>query len=294
MTDYRYDYQLDDEINNDYMDYGITTCVINGFIYRGDDHKNIVLSSSPKFYGTYKSALIYTNDGDYFKRYTTMGSLRLLKLYNDNKNTISVLKFFNDVVLKNSTNKTDIKIAMILLQVLFGMINGSLDKFDLDDNKITTFLKSNGISDPTIILLIKIVNDLESPNTTTIPSRCSMRPLDKLLMKLLKKHLQPYSIDGTYYFQLPSYEQIKDLPELLCNKVNKNYEHGTTCVPSEICIFTPSTSLGGIIFWKKINGQLKRIFFHKKFKGYIEKNYNRLSTMDLYLLSKLYENKKKV
>lgn len=293
MTDYRYDYQLDDEINKNFLELGITTCLINGYVYRGDNHKNVVLSGSPKFYGTYTSASQYVEENDYFKRYSTMKTLRLLKLTNDKNNCKAVLNFFINVILENETKKTDTKIAIILLQVLFGIIEEKLNKFDLTNDVITKYFLANGIDDKTIKLLLIIIDDLKSSNTETIPSRCSMRPLDKFLMKTLKKLLVEYEIDGTYYFQLPSYNEIKDLPNLLCNKVNSSYEFGSTCVPSEICIFNPSVSLGGVIFWKKVEGKLKRVRFYKNFKGYVKKNYSRLSIMDFYLLSKLYKNTKK-
>lgn len=296
MTDYKYDYQLDDDINKNYMNYGITTCLVNGYIYRGDDHKNIVLSGSPKFYGTHNSASLYVKNDEYLKRYSTVKSLRLLKLTNDATNTKSILNFFTNVVLQKETRKTDIKISIILIQILFGIVDKKLEKMDLSSDIISTYLKSNGISDTIVELFIKVVEDLENENSMTIPSRCSIRPLDKLLMKLLKKYLEEYEIDGTYYFPSDSYQdpKIKESPDLLCNKIDNNCENcGSTCVPSEICIFNPSVSLGGVIIWKKVDGMLRRAFFHKKFKGYIRKNYDKLSIMDIYLLSKLYQNKKK-
>lgn len=294
MTDYQYDYQLDDELNNNFLELGISTCLINGYIYRGDSHKNIVLSSSPKFYGTYNSASKYVEEGHYFKRYSTVRTLRLLKLTNDKINSKNILNFFINIILKKDTltNNLDVKIGIILLQVLFGIIDISLNKLDLTDSIIKKYLVDNKIDNNLIELLLKIIKDLESKNTNTIPSRCSMRSLDKLLMKILKEILIEYEIDGTYYFQLPSYNDIKNLPNLLCNKVNNSYEFGSTCVPSEICIFSPGTSLGGVIFWKKINGKLSRVKFYKKFKRYIRNKYNKLSLVDIYMLTKLYKSQK--
>lgn len=293
MTDYKYDYQLNENMNNNYLDQKVKTNIISGYIYRGDSHRNIVLVNSPRFYGTYTSASMYVEEDHYLKRYTTMKNLRLLNLSNDDKDDVrNLLKFFTTFVLDKSPNKVDVAIIIVLLQVLFGLIDGKLNKVSLSDKAITDFLVKHKIENLTIELFIKIVDDLASGDTDTIPSRCSIRPLDKLLMVLMRDTLTPYDIDGTFYFQKSVYDTKLKSPNLLCNKVDENYDGGTTCVPSEICIFNPSESLGGVIFWKKLSGRFRRAFAHKKYKGYIKKNYDRLSIMDLYLLSKLYKNKK--
>lgn len=292
MTNYEYDYQLDDNINENFMELGITTCLINGFIYRGDNHNNIVLSYSPKFYGTYNSALKYVEENEYFKRYSTIKTLRLLKITNDEKNSKKILNFFINTLLEKETDKIQIKIAIVLLQVLFGVVLKKINTLDLTENLIKQYLLSQNINNKIIDLFLKIVEDLGSNQSDTIPSRCSIRQLDKLFMKILKNILYKYNIDGTYYFQLPSYNDIKNSPNLLCNKVNDSYESGSTCVPSEICVFNPGFHLGGVKFWKKINGRLKRIRFYKRFRKNIKKNYNKLSLNDLHLLTKIHNKKR--
>lgn len=305
IINYREDSQLLENLSESYIiqeqeqqkQVNLQTILINGYIYRGDNHKNFVLTNSPKFYGTYETSLMYTPDGDYLKRYTTLKSLRLLNLSNDNKNTTTILKFLKETVLMNTTDNDSImkiKMTIILVQVLFGMIVYTLDKMQLSDEDISDFLEKQKISGLTTALFLKVVNDLQSKYSSTIPSRCSMRPLDKLLMKLFREILVQYEIDGTFYVQGPEFEKQKKIENLLCNKVDKNYEYGTTCVPSEICIFNPDSVLGSIKFWKKVDGQLIKVNIKKKLKSYVKHNYNTLSTIDIYLLSKLYQNKKKI
>jgi hypothetical protein len=115
----------------------------------------------------------------------------------------------------------------------------------------------------------------------SIPSRCSIRVFDKLLMRILRKVLKSIKVDGIFYIQ-PEKNTNK---ALLCEIANKHFNENT-CVPTEIVIFDSANDLGGVEFWKKTKKSFVYIPKKDNYNKHIKNNYSRISLNDLYSLSK--------
>lgn len=268
-----------------------------GYIYRGDLHKNIVLSINPKFYGSLESASEYLlKEGNIMKRYTTIRQLNILDLSNIDDNFQNIIKFFEDEFIYANTegNRSDAellekKIMMILLQICFGvMINNKLRMYDTNHDEIKNYLNSRDIADSDIEILFfieQIFSEQSDKPTNTVGSRFGVRIFDSLLMKLLRNHLAKYKIDGVLYIE----KQNIDKSKTLCDKFGKLLNSlATMCPPSEICIFNPSIVLGGVQMWKIVNNKMVKI--NHKFKKSMRRKYKRMSMYDLYMESLKYEN----
>jgi len=282
-TNYKYNSLLNKDEKTEYFGQHIITKIIDGYIYRGDEHTTLVLSKSPKFYGTKESAMEYIVNGNYLKRYKTMKKLTLLNISAGN-NVKNIIDFFMNFLLKHQKLQKmllDVKISFIIIQALFGIVeNNRIHKLDLNDNDITNYFKTKKISDVTTKLFLKIINHIIKK---TVPSRCSIRSIDKLLMNNLMNILLFMKIDGVYYINTATGGN------LLCKEVNKYYKKNVeSCVPTEICIFNPGNNLGGVVMWKKTNSGLVFIDKVNKYNKYIKNNYNRLSLSDLHYLSRQY------
>lgn len=282
ITDYTHNLLLNKDTESEFFGQKIITKIINGYIYRGDEHTNLVLSKSPKFYGTKESALEYTENRKYLKRYKTITPLRLLNLSPEN-NIENIHNFFKNFLIDHPTllnKQLDIKISFIVLQVMFGLINNNkVDKVGMAQEDIIKYFKNKNISDSNSRIFLFIINRLLKRK---IPSRCSIRSIDKMLMINLKNILAFMNIDGIYYIN----NDVKD-NNLLCKFVNIFYGKGAdTCTPTEICIFDPANKLGGVIMWQKTNNKLIPLNKNNKYNRYIRHNYNRLSLNDLYKMSK--------
>ena len=279
---------FEEDVTVGYMSYDLRIKKLYGYIYRGDTHKNLVLSTDPKFYGSLESSSDYIiGNNNYMKRYTTMRALNILDLSNINDNFINVMKFFEDKFVTTETNNISIekKIMVFLVQLCFGIIlNNDLKLYDVSDENLKKYLINRGISeiDVQIALMIK---DIYKNYPDTIPSRFGIRKFDKLVVKLLRTYLKDFNIDGVMYV-----EQItKDVDKLLCVRFNKILQSDSTmCPPTEICIFNPHLDLGGVEIWIVKNGRMKKI--EHNFKKFIKHKYKKLSLYDLYNISLL--NKK--
>jgi len=281
-------YLTDDEFskgfNTEFNNYTIRTKKIYGYIYRGDIHKNIVLGKEPKFYGSFKSSNEYLvlNENNYIKRYTTIKELTLLDVSNIDNNHENLLNFFEKEFIKlNSENYIEKIVMIYLLQLCYGIIlNNKIKSYDLKYSVFIDYFKKNGITDDNIKTSF-IVSKMYENDKTILPSRFGLRPFDKLLVKLLKKYLYSFKIDGILYIKN---EKIDD-KNLLCNKFSE-----TLCAPTEICIFHPNLDLGGIEIWKVVNGKLIKI--KHNFKRNIKKYYKKMSVYDLYResIKNKYEN----
>lgn len=110
------DFESNIEVN--YMNYNLRVKKIYGHLYRGDIHKNIVLSTKPKFYGSLESSSEYVGtENNVIKRYTTMKQLNILDLSNTENNFINIMNFFeNEFVVPDIELKTKLEKNFITLQ----------------------------------------------------------------------------------------------------------------------------------------------------------------------------------
>lgn len=281
VINYKHNSLLSKDVETEYFGLNIITKIINGYIYRGDEHNALVLSKSPKFYGTKESAMEYIVDGEYLKRYRTIGKIRLLNI-TAGQNTENIINLFKNYLIGHNLLKhlqIDIKISYIIIQAMFGLSkDGTIDKAGLADDDIIKYFKKQKIIDANTKIFMKIINNIIK---RTIPSRCSIRPIDQLLMMNLRDILSFMKIDGIYYINTNTTGK-----NLLCKTIDKYYgENADTCTPTEICIFDPANKLGGVVMWKKTHNNLILIDKKSKYSRYIKNNYNRLSINDLYTLT---------
>jgi len=237
-------------------DYDIEIINLNGIIYRSDQHTMDMLRSSPACFGDYNSAFAYLYPNSYLKTYETKIPLKLFSLNKDHDNKIRLAKFFKGFLFNEPQYKNDIlpKILYVILQISHGIVVKSLKDIDLCGltiNEIENYLLNAKTDNPKNKLVIDdtnkikhIINDV-SKMDNIIPSRVSLKNLDKFIMTSLKTLLVPYKLDGTYYLEeLMSKEDEK---KTLCYYINKEYfkkeSTGLTCVPKEIVIFDPSNTL---------------------------------------------------
>lgn len=256
---------------------------INGNIYRSDSHTSNVLRPSPAYFGDYESATKYLSDGSYMKSYITKGPINLLSLNNNTENIERIHKFFKEYLFNQDKHKDDIKPTLILLQILYGLVVGSFKNLDLCDltiDNLADYFVKYKPSDPRNIIIPKDINMLsiiinDFTRDDVIPSRCSLRKFDGILMDSLYKILDQYGIKGIWYD--PPKLTTDEMEKRLCIKVNKDYykkdTNALTCVPSEMCIFNPNNSLKIIKMQQRIGKQLidkqyKGNFYANKYKKY--------------------------
>lgn len=282
------DYLKDENLNDvaiEYKPYNLRINKLYGYIYRGDTHKNIVMSSEPRFYGSLESSVEYLlKDGDIMKRYTTMKKLTILDLSNIDNNFKNIMRFFEEKFISEKSNRYETeeiilekKIMVILLQVCFGIIlNHKLNLYGIEKSQLVNYFDQKGIdrTDAEVVFFIKEIFSMEN---STVPSRLSVRTYDKLLMKLLRKYLKKYNIDGIMYIE----PIVDDSNKLLCVRFNKFLKsNASMCTPTEVCIFEPSKNLGAIKMWELKKNELIEI--KHSFKRHIKKKYNKMSIYNLY------------
>jgi hypothetical protein len=222
---------------------------LNGTIYRSDKHTMTMLREKPTFFSDYQSTMSYMGKAYiYIKKYDTKEQLKLLSLNDDSENIDRISNFFTEYlpsVAKSESAKHDIIITYILLQLAYGLIKDNTKNINMcgvENSFIETYLKNNyklednDWQDLNIILTDYMNRDL-------IPSRCSLRYIDKILMKCLNKIIPVYGFSGIWYdASNKTYTE-----RMLCKIVNTElYNKDTnklTCVPSEICIFNPKKYL---------------------------------------------------
>jgi hypothetical protein len=172
---------------------------------------------------------------------------------------------------------------MYLVQLCYGIIiDKKIRKYGMDEDTILKYLKHRGISDGNVNVS-EIIDVIYTKYPIIELSRFGVRQFDKLVVKLLRKYLQKFNIDGILYIE-PSNPNKENL---LCTKVNILYG-STTCPPSEVCIFNPHTDLGAVEIWKMKDNKL--IHLKHYFKRNIRNRYKKLSLYNLYRISLL--NKK--
>ena len=95
-----FDYTKDKYFNYKQKElYNLKLSLINGYIYRGDTHKNTLIVKNPKFFGSYYASSHYISESEsYIKKFSTTKELKLL----NHSNTSKAKKPFN---LKNRTLK---------------------------------------------------------------------------------------------------------------------------------------------------------------------------------------------
>lgn len=272
------DSDLDNNIDNNYLGKNLRVKKIMGYIYRGDTHDAQVLSLNPKFYGSRESAEKYTRVNEYLKRYTTMKELTLLDLSNTKENISNIIAFFNNIIKTHGTINN--KMSLLLLQMLFGLVHNVFIHTDLTKDEIKDYLEQREISRGNMIYFFEIKNKLLASGSPLIPSRCSIRPFDQILMINLKNILKPFNIDGIFYLNKDNYDDKNNL----CRKLTKYY-NANLCVPSEICVFNPADNLGGVIFWKRTKTGFVNIKKHEKYKKQIRDGYHGMSLAKLYSMS---------
>ena len=239
------------KINN----YDVEIINLNGIIYRSDQHTMDMLRSSPACFGDYNSAFAYLYPNSYLKTYETKMPLKLFSLNKDYDNKVRLNKFFKEFLFNEQQYKNNIlpKILYVILQISHGIVVKSLKDIDLCGltiNEIENYLLNAKTDNPKNKLTTEDTNKIKFiinnvSKMDTIPSRVSLKMLDKFIMTSLKTILIPYKLDGTYYLE----EQIskEDEKKTLCYYINKEYfkkeSTGLTCVPKEIVIFDPSNTL---------------------------------------------------
>jgi hypothetical protein len=242
---------------------------IDGYIYRGDPHNFDMVRDKPTYYGDYQSALKYIKNNEYIKTFKTLNEINLLCLNNTPKNIRFIHLFFTEFLLQQpSEDKTFTIITFILLQVAYGFIFDSmknLNLYGLSTNDIKDYLIKNindidVVDDFIDIITIYIKDDI-------IPSRCSLRKIDQLLMNNLNILFSPYNFQGIWFL---SEETIKN--NELCMVINRElFEIKTSmlsCVGTELCIFNPNKYLKNVRLEKYTNNKLIHVNYPNVKKEY--------------------------
>jgi hypothetical protein len=205
------------------------TILLNGYIYRGDNHHKNNLVNTPKFFGVYESAKKYVyKTGEYLKRYKTKGKLRILDLNNTPENIKKVIDFLKD----NQNNDTDMTI--LLLQIFNGFYTDKSDIINIEKRQIYKYFKKQKVPLLFIHLLLRLITIAKTLNLK--PGRVSVSYFDKIVMRNLKSIFSPLNFHGFYYLH------DKQSSIAMCAHVNETFEIAS-CVPTEICIFTPNKDL---------------------------------------------------
>lgn len=253
---------------------------MSNYIFRGDTHTNPVLSDDPKFYGTLTSAFNYAKP--YLKIYQPTKELKLLSLNFTAANVVRIANMFKDLIgfYKYHNEPGHVKVLQILyifLQINFGLIvppEGHLSPYFCALNKmgftseeirdeITLYSGHKTCGDFVYLLLhacdtnqnIRLDSGEEVNPRQLIGSRVSIRPMDQWIVSQLKIYL-PYffGIDGIVF---DDSSMVQDVP-FVCKFATKYYK-AETCVPTEVVIFSPSTSLTLLdILTKNLYNQVNR------------------------------------
>lgn len=241
--------------------------ILNGIIYRSDQHTISIMRHKPAYFGDYQSAIKYIKVGDYLKYYKTKRPLRLLNLDNTTENIVKLYNFFINYLLKqDNANVIKIQITYILLEIAYGLVINSmknLDTFNLDINFIGDYLSNvchidNDVVYDIVYIIAKYTKE------SIIPSRFSLRQIDKLIMDNLKELLTPYNFDGIWFdSKYKSKEEDKELCRIMNQKFFDVNSDKLTCVPSEIGIFEPIKTLHLYKILKYVNNKFINIYKYK-------------------------------
>lgn len=267
--------------------------LLTDYIYRADTHPNDVLRKFPAYFGSFVSALEYFKKESYMKKYKTKKELKIILLDGTPNNVILLQNMYKNRI--NNINNTKIKLEYILIQTLYGMI---LDKFknidlcdmsynDIYDNLLLECKKiSVKTKEPVLESEIELFIDIliiYSIRNDAIPSRMSVRYLDRILMHLMNETFES-KYDGIYYNRLEidentniKSESLKIGENDLCYLVNKEIykmdRKDYSCAPSEICIWNPKKNLDLVEMVKNKDGKkiLINLNHHKNIKKYMKK-----------------------
>ena len=267
--------------------------LLTDYIYRADTHPNDVLRKFPAYFGSFVSALEYFKKESYMKKYKTKKELKIILLDGTPNNVILLQNMYKNRI--NNINNTKIKLEYILIQPVYGMI---LDKFknidlcdmsynDIYDNLLLECKKiSVKTKEPVLESEIELFIDIliiYSIRNDAIPSRMSVRYLDRILMHLMNETFES-KYDGIYYNRLEIDENMNIKSESLkigendlCYLVNKEIykmdRKDYSCAPSEICIWNPKKNLDLVEMVKNKDGKniLINLNHHKNIKKYMKK-----------------------
>ena len=266
FLDYRTEGTLNDSISIITINGNeLESVAINGFIYRADDHTSTLLRKKPAFFGDYESAVKYMAPGWILKTYRTRGRILLLNLTASITNTAMVKNFFMGIAKSNLQYDDLVNVYMthIMLQVCYGLVDGmeNLQLYDFSISFIENYMRTVYRLENDIVKYFTYILSNYS-NDKVVPSRVSLRPIDKVLMQNLDGILSVFGFAGIWYSEGretsegPVTSQNKN-QNRVCGLVNRElYEVNTnklTCVPSEICIFVPMKSLD-IVKMQKYTG----------------------------------------
>lgn len=237
--------------------------IMSHLIFRGDSHNNPVLSEDPKFYGTLTSAFNYASP--YLKIYQPVKELRLLSLNFTATNVQRINNMFQDLIgyftaSQQQNNVRDLQILYIFLQINFGLIVPpvghtspyfyGINKMGYSNDGIRDAIRHYTRSDSASAFVFNLLNACDTNQNIPlngrqisarqlIGSRMSIRPMDQWIVAQLKIYLPHFfTIDGIIFDDT---SMTQNLP-FVCRFATEVYG-GETCVPTEVCIFTPRTSL---------------------------------------------------
>lgn len=264
MIDVKTDKDLTADNIDEYNGYNIRIKKLNGYIYRGDYHKNIVLPVIPRFYGTEESAAKYMHNNEYLKKYSTSRELILINLTNDStENNKTTIAFFRQLLKEFPKDELRIKMTIIMLQLFFGIMYEAFDDCGLSESIIKHYLKQRHVELGNISVFFVIVKLLKQQKI--IPSRCSIKIFDEILMNNLKQILSRINIDGVFFVAIP--HTTKEVRSCLLANF---YFRRETCVPTEIIIFEPIKNFNKVEIWKWTKKGF--VFINKKINKYNNTN----------------------
>ena len=246
----------------------VETVALDGTVYRGDTHTMSMLRQKPTFFGDYESVSKYLQPGSFLKTYETKRPLRLLNLSPSSDNVRRIRDLFDGLLGQaRSSPETEfkIRITFLMLEVAYGMVDGTMDKLDLmdlDPDAVVSYLRREyGAEDQMVARFAQILGKYRRADI--LPSRCSLRRIDKALMANLRDLLSAYHVDGIWYSEELVVVADGEPRRRLCIVVNEELYGETTdkltCVPSEIGIFSPADSLRIVKMQRFVNGELVEV-----------------------------------
>jgi hypothetical protein len=265
------DYLTDSDITHDlhnihFLDNELNILHLDGYIYKGDSHNLLMLDKHPRFFGSRECALkyIYSSDSFFLKRYKTVGNLKILNVTPTHDNIVNIQKFFARIKLAynvkdHATNELDI--TYILLQLVFGLIDNNITNLNMNGLTMKDIIKylqkmrrkyniTSTVFDIFQKDITNLINNKSMGNVRqddVVPSRMSIKSLDKMVVANLARILSPLGIHGLLYVRSTDYNNVKEGKILMCKLIDRmhfdNGKTGRTCVPTEICIFEPYKQL---------------------------------------------------
>lgn len=240
----------------------------NSTLYRGEYRRTI--RNTPVFYGPKSSCDTYTDSMTTSIKKAVTNSYTLVKPVNALVVTDGLVLYINDLINNTpiSSLKTELMITLALLHLVFTYVGEdnidimdsavflrglfktkiSGDNDDYDDNEflIESIIKKYTPSDVENVfnMLSGYVVILDKYWDHVHPSRLSIRPFDKILVGLLKKHIPKYNgliMLNTMYEQGSLCCFMNDLVSSPHTIVTDRFKcdpiESGMCVPSEISVF---------------------------------------------------------